>query len=117
MRLGASPADGMEVLIGPVQVPVGQKQFGIRRQAVQDLGAEDAVLTVLGLQIAVSTEGMSDDVDGQGTAQVDLVAPPAGVENCDLDALAAIPGGMPAIHTQPCQMLGSELRSGRQEGR
>src|SRR5262249_38624941 len=50
------PADRLQKLLRPVGLPVGEEQLGLRGEGVHDLAAQDSVLAVLGLQVAVGPE-------------------------------------------------------------
>jgi hypothetical protein len=52
----ASPADGGKERLRMLDVPVGEDQFGVGSDGVDDLGAENPVLIVFGLQVAVGAE-------------------------------------------------------------
>src|SRR5262249_16046978 len=94
------PADGVQELVGPIRLPVGEQEFRLRRRGVGHLAAEDAVHAVLRLEVAVAAEGAAGDAGRQGPAELAAVAPETGIEDGDFDALAAVAAGVPAVHAQ-----------------
>src|SRR5262249_1712401 len=74
-------------------------------QDVQPLAAQDAMLAVLRLQVAVLAEGVNGDLGGQGVAEVGAVATKARIEDRHLDPAAAVTELVPAIHAQLVQDL------------
>src|SRR5438128_11924869 len=73
---------------------------------MQHLRAQDAVLTVLGLEVAIVSEAARLDPCGKRRAQLVAIAAEAGIENRDFDSLAAVAGMLPAIYSQKSQMAG-----------
>ena len=65
------------------------------------------MLAVPRLQLPVVAEGTDGDARWQGAAKVGAVAAEAGVQDGDLDALAAEAGGVPAVNPQEVQVLRS----------
>jgi hypothetical protein len=112
----ARPAYSAKEFVGPIHIPVGKEECCIGCHGVKDLGAEDTVLTILGFEITVGTKRVDRDAAGQGTAQVAMVPPPAGIQDRDLNLLTSISSGMPAVDTQSVQMLGTEVGMGGHEG-
>ncbi len=96
----AGPPHGRQELIDPGQLPVGEKQLGIWSDGMNDLAAEDAVLAILGLQVAVVAEGTHVDPGRQGLAQMIAPAAKAGIEDGDLDPLAPVTQLVPAVRAQ-----------------
>jgi hypothetical protein len=92
-------------LLGAVRLPIGKQDFSIRRQGVQDFSAQDAVLAIFRFQIAVAAKRSDDNMIGQCLAQELPIAAKAGIEDSDLDALAPMTSGMPAIYAEASQML------------
>ena len=82
------PAHRRQELVGPVRLPVGEQQLRLRGQGVDHLAAQDAVLAVARLQVAVQPEGLGRHLAGRACPAVPIAAEP-GVEDRDLDALAA----------------------------
>src|SRR5437899_6747278 len=87
--LRARPAHRFEKFVGPIGIPVGEHQLCLRRQGVQRLGTQDAMLTVLRLQASVTAEGTDRDLRRQTLAQKTAIAAKAGIENGDFNPLAA----------------------------
>src|SRR5262249_34188482 len=99
------PPRRLKELVRAVGLPVGEQQLGFRRQGVDHLAAEDAVLAVLRLEVAVGSEGTAGYPVRQGMSQVRPVAAEAGVKDRHLDAPAAVPLGVPALDAEPGQVL------------
>jgi hypothetical protein len=92
--------------------PPGEKRDTPRKQelrfggqGVNHLAAQDAVLAVPRLQVAVGAKRAGGDVPWQRLAQVLAPAAETRVQHRNLEALAAIPGGLPTVNPQPCQVL------------
>src|SRR5262249_33562446 len=101
----AGPAHGRQELPQVADVPVGEQQLGVRRQRMDDLATKDTVLTVADLEIAVLAEGAGRQPARQCLAQVGPVAAETGVEDGDLDAPAAVRGGVPLADAGTDQVL------------
>src|SRR5579884_1306780 len=97
------PADSGQELIGTLRFPVGQQQFRLRGQGVNHFGAQNAVLAVLGLQIAVETEGADVDGSRQRRAQMRFVAVESGVQHCYFQSLSAPALGVPGRYSESFQ--------------
>src|SRR5262249_23767556 len=90
----AGPAHRVEEAGGPVGLPVGQQQFRLRRDGVDDLGTQHTVLAGPPLRIAVVAERLYRHLIGKGAAQVLAVSAETGVEDGDLYATAPKAGGV-----------------------
>src|SRR5205807_3403794 len=101
------PARRLQKLLRLVGLPIREQQLGFRRQRVHDLPAENAMLTVLGLQVAVSAKGVRHNPRRQCLAQLLSITTETGVENGHLHSAAEVPGPMPLAHTQPQKLLGA----------
>src|SRR5438105_15312402 len=71
---------------------------------MQHFGAEDTVLAVLGLEVAIVAEATRLNPRGKHLPQLVAIAAEAGIENGDLDSLTAVAGVLPAIHAQKRQV-------------
>src|SRR5713101_3591699 len=93
------PTNRLQKALGAIRLPGREQELRFRGQRMQNLGAEDAVLAVLGLEVVVVPEAMRIHVSRQGLTKMISVASKAGIENGDLDSLAAVTQRSPAIHS------------------
>src|SRR5262249_21178629 len=77
---------------------------------MDDLAAQDAVLAVPGLQVAIGPERTRRNLMRKSPAKIRAVPAEAGIEDGDLDAATPVPGGMPAVDAQSGQVLQSKLK-------
>ncbi len=104
------PAHRLYKPIRPFRLPVGQQQLRVRGDGVDHLAAQDAVLAVLRLQVAVVAEGSHRHVLRQRLAEMGLVTAEAGIQHRDLDALAAPAGRVPGGNAHVLQQNGRVRR-------
>src|SRR5262249_46053488 len=82
------PANSTEIRLGILRFPIRDEDLSLWRQAMDDLGAQDAVLAVFGFKILVGPERLGMDCRGKSFAQERLIAAEARVQNGDLHSLA-----------------------------
>jgi len=90
--------------------PVGEDNFGLRGQGVDDLAAENAMLAVASLEIVIDAEGTDGDAFRQDLSKLLVITAKAAVQNGDGDAPAAIARPVPALDAEagkmPCLLGG-----------
>src|SRR5262249_43822885 len=101
----ARPLDRVEKGARLVGLPVGQQQFGLGGERVNDLAAEDAVLAVLGFEVAIAPERFRRELRGDGLALVVLVAAKAGIEDGDLEPHPLVALRVPGLDAEPREVL------------
>src|SRR5262245_29684197 len=96
----AGPAHGVEKALRGVGFPVGQEKLRVRGHGVDHLRAEDAMLTVTGLEIAIGAEGFDGYSARERFTELALIAAKTRIENGDLDAPTAVSPSVPALDTR-----------------
>src|SRR5262245_27263549 len=99
--LVACPADRVEELLRAIRLPVGEQQFRGGGHGMDDLAAQNTMLTIPRFEIAIRAERARRDAGWQGLAQVVAIASKSGIENRNLDALPPEAECVPTINAEP----------------
>jgi hypothetical protein len=105
--LPLGPAHCLEERGRIIGFPAGEQQFRIRGQRMDHFGAQDAMLAVAGLEVAVFAERLRDDAGWQAFGEKVAIAAKPTIEDGDLATLPAKTHLVPAINPKSAQALGA----------
>src|SRR5262245_42148054 len=95
----------LQKALGAIRLPGRQNQLRLGGHRVQDLGAEHAMLAVLGLEVAVIPETTRLHMIRKNLPKMITVPSKTGIEDRHFNPLAAVTECPPPIHPQESKVF------------